>query len=104
MEVDSQSRGKSGGAQRVDKFTEKYKGSQTGSYKFNCGSQKERAKRKECVETSQERKGNKVGVKVLDIKDSRVQEEQEGNTVTFRPDNQKRYSVPNKTEGEKSQD
>lgn len=22
-------------------------------------------------------------------------------TVTFRPDNQKRYSVPNKTEGEK---
>lgn len=57
---------------RVDQFTEKYKGSQTGSYKFDWVSQRERAKGKECVETSQERRGNKVGVKVLDIKESKV--------------------------------
>lgn len=93
MEVDSQSRGKSGWVQRVDKFTEKYKLSQTGSYKINWDSQRKRGEKKECVETSQESKGNKLGVKVLDIKESRIQEKQDGNTVMFRLNNQKRYFV-----------
>lgn len=89
MEVDSQSRGKSGWVQRVDKFTEKYKLSQTGSYKINWDSQRKRGEKKECVETSQESKGNKLGVKVLDIKESRIQEKQDGSTVMFRLNNQK---------------